>query len=79
MRVNSENMVKPKIDFTGIKCCRCGRKDLNSKNALREYKNGIFTRNWLCLYCHNIIDYIERYRVNDEKVITKVNEIWGFL
>lgn len=49
-----------KTDFTNIICDKCGRDSLNSKNALREYKNGMKTGKWLCHSCYMKHDYNKR-------------------
>lgn len=46
-------MVKPKTDFTNIRCCLCGQDKLTSKTARREYskeENGIIR--WTCIKCY---------------------------
>lgn len=42
-----------KTNFTNVECCKCGKKNLNSKIALRERKRGDWTGNWLCKSCYS--------------------------
>jgi hypothetical protein len=54
-------MARPKTDFTNVKCSKCGRSDLTSKTAYREYKKQIWTGRWLCNKCY-VKDYQDETR-----------------